>query len=272
MNLDILYASLAVFIGELYGSFVWGGSIVTQLVLQEVVWLNVRYSIALDNAAVIGSAIGLLWMLLYQGYRAEKWMYPMILISTLWALFWAKMLGILPLESVKIIFTLSVVFLVVKNIFFTQNIDEASSPRKAFFLRVKDLLKFKEKSAEKMSVKTFLFLSFAFIFITSYNAFLSIGNFAVAMLILTAVFRFPYHYALFCFAFITIIPRGAWTIEYFQSWLLEWNFYIPMLISSLIAWALAGYIVEKLDSKLLEKFLKYLTLAMALYLVLQLFS
>lgn len=87
MNLDIIYASLGVFVGELYGSFVGGGSLITQLVLQEVVGFDIRHSIALDNAAVLGSALGLLGMLLYQGHRPEKWMWYMIIISTLGALF-----------------------------------------------------------------------------------------------------------------------------------------------------------------------------------------
>lgn len=91
------------------------------------------------------------------------------------------------------------------------------------------------------------------------------------MLILTALFRFKYHKALFIFAFITAFPRFVSTIEYFRHGLLDMNFYIPMFFSSLVAGALAGYIVEKIDSKALNVFLKYLTVAMAGYLVFELF-
>lgn len=55
MNFDIVLACLGIFFGELYGNFVGGGSLVTQIFLQNIIGFEIKNAIALDNAAVLGS-------------------------------------------------------------------------------------------------------------------------------------------------------------------------------------------------------------------------
>jgi len=62
---EIIIACIGIFLGEFYGNFVGGGSIVTQFVLQNIIGMDLKSAIALDNAAVIGSEMGLLCMLLW---------------------------------------------------------------------------------------------------------------------------------------------------------------------------------------------------------------
>lgn len=53
MNIDILLACLGIFFGELYGNLVGGGSLVTQIFLQNIIGFEIKNAIALDNAAVL---------------------------------------------------------------------------------------------------------------------------------------------------------------------------------------------------------------------------
>ena len=57
MNFDIILACIGIFFGELYGNFVGGGSLVTQIFLQNIIGFEIKHAIALDNAAVLGSEI-----------------------------------------------------------------------------------------------------------------------------------------------------------------------------------------------------------------------
>ena len=117
MNFDIILACTWIFFGELYGNFVGGGSLVTQIFLQNIIGFEIKNAIALDNAAVLGSEIGLLLMLLRKE-KIEKWMWYMMAVAGFWALFGANLLYIMPTQYVKLIFTFAVVWLVVKNLFF----------------------------------------------------------------------------------------------------------------------------------------------------------
>jgi len=58
--LEIFLASLGMFVGELYGNMVGGGSLVTQTVLQSILHIDIKSAIALDNAAIVGSALGII--------------------------------------------------------------------------------------------------------------------------------------------------------------------------------------------------------------------
>lgn len=78
MNSDIIIATIGVFIGELYGNFVWGGSVVTQIVLQNILWMDIKSAMALDNAAVIGSNLWLI-IIMMRKYKFKKW-FPFFII------------------------------------------------------------------------------------------------------------------------------------------------------------------------------------------------
>ena len=81
MNFDIIIACVGIFFGELYGNFVGGGSLVTQIFLQNIIGFGIKHAIALDNAAVLGSEIGLLLMLLRKE-KIESWMWYMIGVAS----------------------------------------------------------------------------------------------------------------------------------------------------------------------------------------------
>jgi len=249
MNFDILLACIGIFFGELYGNFVGGGSLVTQIFLQNIIGFEIKNAVALDNAAVLWSEIGLLTMLLRK-QKIEKWMWYVVAVSSLWALFWANLLNTVPTEIMKIIFTLAVLWLVVKNLLF-------SSPvyiEKWFVVNRKNLI----------------LLCSASFFIATYNAFLSVWDFIIWLLVLTSIFHFKYHRALFILTFWFVFARAVWTAEYFRLGLIDINFYIPMLVSALFSGVIAWYFVEKIHSDTFTMLLKYLSIFLAWYLILQL--
>lgn len=250
MNIEILYACLGIFFWELYGNFVGGGSLVTQIFLQNIIGFDIKNAIALDNAAVLGSELGLLIMLLRK-QKVEKWMWWVVWVSSLWALFGANLLYLVPSESMKIIFTLAVIWLVIKNLFFSSK----EKKEKGFILCGRNIF----------------FLCLASFFIASYNAFLSIGDFIIGLLVLTSVFHFQYHRALFLLTFGFVFARAIWTAEYLRLGLIDMNFYAPMFISAMASWLVVGYLVEHIHSDVLNKALKYLSVFLAVYLIVQLF-
>jgi len=249
MNFDIILACLGIFFWELYGNFVGGGSLVTQIFLQNIIWFEIKNAIALDNAAVLGSEIGLLAMLLRK-QKIENWMWYVVLISSFWALFWANLLNLVPTEVMKIVFTFAVIGLVVKNLFFPS----VNKKEIGFVVNKTNLL----------------FLCCASFFIATYNAFLSVGDFIIGLLVLTSVFHFPYHKALFVLTFWFVFARAVWTIEYLRLDLIDMNFYFPMFLSAMISGLIAWYLVEKIHSDILNKALKYLSVFLAGYLIIQL--
>lgn len=54
----------------------------TQIFLQNIIGFEIKNAIALDNAAVLGSEIGLLVMLLRK-QKIEKWMWYVVVVSSL---------------------------------------------------------------------------------------------------------------------------------------------------------------------------------------------
>ena len=52
----------------------------TQIFLQNIIGFEIKNAIALDNAAVLGSEIGLLLMLLRKE-KIEKWMWYMMAVA-----------------------------------------------------------------------------------------------------------------------------------------------------------------------------------------------
>lgn len=250
MNFDIFLACTGIFFGELYGNFVWWGSLVTQIFLQNIIGFDIKNAIALDNAAVLWSEIGLLAMLL-RNQRIEKWMWWVVGGSLLGAFLGANLLYIVPTEIVKVVFTGAIILLVVKNLFFSWG----EQKEKGFALNVQNLV----------------CLTIASFFIATYNAFLSIGDFIIGLLVLTTIFHFQYHKALFLLTFGFIFARAIWTIEYFRLGLIDVTFYIPMFIAATVSGLIAWYVVEKIHSDILNTFLKYLSIFLAGYLVVQLF-
>ena len=250
MNFEIFLACLGIFFWELYGNFVGGGSLVTQIFLQNIIWFEIKNAIALDNAAVLWSEIGLLTMLLRK-QKIEKWMWYVVIVSSFWALFGANLLHIVPTEVMKIVFTLAVFWLVIKNLFFVSQ----EHKEKGFVLSRKNLM----------------LLCVASFFIATYNAFLSIWDFIIGLLVLTSIFHFKYHRALFLLTFGFVFARSVWTLEYLRLGLIDMNFYFPMFISAMFSGIIAGYLVEHIHSDILNRVLKYLSVFLAWYLLLQLF-
>lgn len=248
--MDIVLACIGIFFGELYGNFVGWWSLVTQIFLQNIIWFNIKQAIALDNAAVLWSEIGLLYMLLKKE-KIENWMWIIVIVSMFGAYFGAYLLMIIPSEYIKIIFTCALVALVIKNLFFSkvEKID------KGFIIHPRNIF----------------FLSIASFWIASYSTFLSIGDFILWLLVLTTIFHFAYHRALFVLTFALVFARGIGSLEYLRWGLIDIDFFIPMFFTAMISWLIAWYFVHKIHSKTLEKFLKYLSILLAFYLVIQLF-
>lgn len=250
MNVDIILACTGIFFGELYWNFVGWGSLVTQIFLQNIIGFEIKRAIALDNAAVLGSEIGLLLMLLRKE-KIEKWMWSMMGVAGFWALFGANLLHIMPTEYVKVIFTFAVVLLVVKNLFFPS-------------------LGMKERWFHT-DTKTLSLLAIATFFIATYNAFLSIGDFIIWLLMLTTLFHFSYHRALFVLSFCFVFARAVGTLEYFRLDLIDIQFYAPMFCTAFCSGIIAWYFVHKIHSDTLTCILKYLSIVLAAYLVMQIF-
>ncbi len=249
MNFDIVLACIWIFFWELYWNFVWWWSLVTQIFLQNIIGFDIKNAIALDNAAVLWSEIGLLCMLLRKE-KIESWMWVLVIVAIFWALFWANLLSVVPSQYMKIFFTLAIVGLVIKNLFFAS---------------VEKWEKWCILSPQKL-----IFLCIAWFFIATYNAFLSVWDFIVGLLVLTSLFHFTYHRALFVLSFSFVFARAIGTVEYFRLWLIDINFYFPMFFTALCSGLIAGYFVHKIHSNILEKFLKYLSVLLALYLVIEL--
>ena len=249
MNFDILIACLWIFLGELYGNFVWWGSLVTQIFLQNIIWFDIKSAIALDNAAVLWSEIGLIAMLL-RNNKIEKWMWILVWVSIIGAFLWANLLFIVPADVMKIVFTLAIIAIVIKNFI------PSSEQKPSDFILTK---------------KSLGFLCLSLLFVAVYNAFLSIWDFLIGLLILTSVFHFPYHKALFLITFVSVFTRGAASTEYFRLWLIDINFYLPMFLTALLAGLIAGYFVQKINNDILSKLLKYLSIFLAFYLIIDIF-
>jgi len=121
------------------------------------------------------------------------------------------------------------------------------------------------------SKKNITLLSILVFFIAIYSSFMSIWDFVIWLLLLTSLFHFKYHKALFILSITSVIIRLIATIEYFRYWLIDFDFFIPMFFSAMIAWFIAWYFVEKIDSKILEKLLKFIWVFLAIYIIFNMF-
>jgi len=148
MELDIIIASIWVFIWELYWNMVWGWSLVTQTVLQNILHIDIKSAMALDNTAVIWSNI---WMMLIlaRKYKVKWWYILFTFFQIAWAVLWSLILVNIDKELLQGIFIVMIILLVIKNLF------------------IKDL-KHKEKWFQ-VNWKNIALLSAAAIFIWAYN-------------------------------------------------------------------------------------------------------
>jgi len=247
MNSDIIVATLGVFLWEIYWNFVWWGSLVTQIALQNIIWMPIKEAMALDNAAVIGSNVGMFIMLL----RSNKfvwWMIPFTLFQILWAFLWVVLLLWIPVIALKIIFISAIILLVIKNFFFSSS----SEKKEKWFIPTN---------------KNIFLLCLFWIFIWWYNAAFVIWDWIIALLILTSVFHFRYNKAIWLLIVSMCVAQPFATFWYIQNDLVDFSYLIPMICATLFAWLIVGYFLEKIDSKVLEKFLKYLSVFLVIYLI-----
>jgi uncharacterized membrane protein YfcA len=241
--LQISLASLGIFIGEMYGNFVGGGSIVTQFFLQNLLDFPLKEAIALDNAAVLGSEIGLLFMLL----KTEK-IHKSHLIFTIFILigsyFGAQLLHIISIDHLKLIFITAIGLVVVKS-----------------FL-VKDEPKTPQTPTHLHHIALYTFATF----IGAYNAFLSIGDWIFGLLGLVFLFKYPYKRSIFLLAFSLFFGRSLAVTQYFQFGYINFSFWIPMFTSALSAGLIAGHLMNRVNIDKLKPVLKILGIILAIYL------
>ncbi len=242
---EVIIASLGIFVGELYGNLVGGGSLVTQAVLQNILHFDIKTAMALDNAGIIGSNVGML-LVLIRKYRIQAWHFFFILFQMLGAKFGALILIHINIALLKSIFLISIVALVVKNLFFNppvrKNTGFVFSPGKLVSLAVVAL------------------------FIGTYNAAFVIGDWIIALMLLTTIFNFQYHKAVFLLVFTQFFTQPFVAYQYFQAGLVDLKLVTPMVCATLLAGIISGLILNKLHSHKLERLLKYLSILLVLYL------
>ncbi len=246
MNTDILIAVLGVFIGEFYGNFVGGGSLVTQIALQNIIGMDIKPAIALDNAAVLGSNVGMI-LALWRKYKVQWWFAVFTVFQIVGALLGAWLLVAIDATLLKWIFIATVIGLVVKNLFFPDG-------------------EHREKGFDPTQ-RRIAWLAVAAILIGAYNAAFVIGDWIIALLILTSCFAIKYQQAIFLLVFSMLFSQSAAVYQYWAHGLIDWSFLGPMLVVTLFGGMLAGTLIEKIHSEKLETFLKYLSLGLVVYLV-----
>lgn len=251
MTTDILIACIGVFFGEIYGNFVGGGSLVTQTVLQNILHFSIKEAMALDNAAVIGSNLGMLIMLIRK-YQLKWWMIPFIVFQIAGAFLGVQILVWIPESLLQGIFIIALLALVIKNLFFPDN---GHTKEKGFIENRKNIL----------------FLCITAIFIGAYNASFVIGDWIVALMILTTVFHFKYQDAIFLLVVSMTISQPFATLGYIQHGLVNLDFLFPMIASTFASGLIAGYLVHRIHSDILNGILKYVSVFLVLYLVYGLF-
>jgi uncharacterized membrane protein YfcA len=251
MNAEIIIATIGVFIGELYGNIVGGGSLVTQVVLQNILNFDIKTAMALDNAAVIGSNIGML-IVLARKYSIKWWFFIFIIFQSIGAILGSWILIKIDPDLLKIIFIISIVLLVIKNLF----IKEKAHHEKGF----------------KENYKNIALISLAAVFIGLYNAAFVIGDWIIALLILTSVFSLKYHNAIFLLVFSMIFSQPIAAYQYYANGLIDLNFLIPMISATLLGGVISAIILNKIHSNKLETFLKYLSVGLVIYLIVGFFT
>lgn len=251
MITEIIIATIAIFIGELYGNMVGGGSLVTQAVLQNILHFDIKTAMALDNAAIIGSNLGMLFVLLRK-YKIKSWFFIFIIFQAIGAILGAWILVKIDPNLLKIIFVIAIILLVIKNLF----IKDKEHNEKGF----------------KVNYKNIALISLAAIFMGAYNAAFVIGDWIIALLILTSVFSLKYHRAIFLLTFTSIFSQPIAAYQYYANGLIDFNFLIPMFSATLIGGIISAIILNKIHSKKLETFLKYLSVGLVVYLIVGIFT
>ena len=244
---SIFLACVWIFFGELYGNFVGWGSIVTQFFLQNILHFDIKHAIALDNAAVIGSELWVFLMLL-KHHKIKNWMIGFLFVASIWATFGATLLYYIPESYIKILFTVSLFLVLLKN--FSQN--KKNVWKKHFIPTLKNIC----------------WLYFAWIILSVYNALMSIGDFTFALLTFMFIFYFSYQESLFLITFWFIFARGVATISYLHYGLIPIDYFIPMFFTATISWLIGWYFVQKVHTDILEKVLKVFWVCIWLYLAL----
>jgi len=246
MNTDILIAVIGVFIGEFYGNFVGGGSLVTQIALQNIIGMDIKPAIALDNAAVLGANLGMI-LALWKKYKPQWWFAVFTACSIMGTLFGAWILVQIDEVLLKWVFIGAIIALVIKNLFFPDG-------------------EHREKGFQD-HWKNVAWLGAAAVLIGTYNAAFVIGDWIIALLILTSLFAVKYQQAIFLLVFSMLFSQPVAVYQYWANGLIDFDFLIPMLGATLCGGFLAGKLLDKIHSEKLETFLKYLSVALVGYLV-----
>jgi uncharacterized membrane protein YfcA len=246
--MDIILASLGIFIGEFYGNFVGGGSLVTQFFLQNIIGFPLKEAIALDNAAVLGSELGLLFVLLPKEKLSKNiWVFTFFVL--IGSFFGAQGLKLIPVEILSYIFVGVLLIVVLKILFYKEK---------------------KQKTQDLKDLNKFTINAFAFA-IGAYNAFLSVGDWIFGLLGLVLIFHLPYRKSIFLLAFSLFLGRLFATGQYFSFGYIDVNFWVPMFLSALTSGVLAGTLLDKVKIEFIKPALKVLGVILAAYLTVSLF-
>lgn len=132
-------------------------------------------------------------------------------------------------------------------------------------LFIKDSKSYKKIFQE--SFKNIALLCIAGIFIGAYNAAFVIWDWIIALLIMTSVFHFKYHYAIFLLAISSLFAQSIAVSQYYENGLIDLNFLIPMITATFLWWIICALLLDKIHSDKLEQFLKYLSVLLVWYLI-----
>lgn len=252
MDFYVLLASLGVLVGEFYGSFVGGGSIITQFFLQTIIGMDIKNAIALDNTAALAGEIMLVVTLMKRN-KFEWWFLPLIIFGLIGSYLGVQLLLFIPEFYLKIVFLLALAGVLLKMFL--------GDPR---------------KKAGILSVVTdtwsIVGLSLAGLVIGLYNSFLSIGDFVVGLLILIAFFNVKYQRAIFVLSLMLVFSRSFAATNYFAYDLIDLKFAIPMFLAAGIAGTAAGTLMNKFDMDWIEGVLKYLGIGIAALIAVSFFT
>ena len=244
--LEIFLASLGMFVGELYGNMVGGGSLVTQTVLQSILHIDIKSAIALDNAAIVGSALGMI-LIMFRKYAIRWWFLVFIMFQVLGYVLGAWLLVKIDPKLLKIIFVLAVISLVVKNFF----IPEKKHHEKGF----------------QVSFGKMIFMSIFAVLLGIYSAAFVVGDWIISLLVLTNLFSVRYQNAVFLLVLSEVFSHPWSAYQYYVHGLLDLNFFIPMALAAFLSGMIAGMILNKINTKKLEIFLKYFSFVLVVYLI-----
>jgi len=186
--------------------------------------------------------------MLLKKQKIEKWMLILLLMGVMGWYIWAYLLSIIPTKILQIIFFIILLFVVIYNLF---SVWTHKKQEKSFVV----------------SKKNIIYLSGAILLISIYNAFMSIWDFIIWLLILTWLFNFWYHKALFILSLSWILVRFTAFLSYYNFWLLDIEFFLPMFLSAMLSWIIVWYFIHKISSKFLEKILKTLWIFLVIYML-----